>query len=131
MTAIRLRLALISLVCTGVFKISASHIIKVAMEHGNSHSDALVYPVAIDAVILISALTLTAAKGVNGMAKWWARIGRWFGFAATIFCNMASSNFASTMDAVIALIPAIALIITVELLIHASKATPATRRNRK
>jgi len=128
MNAIRIRLALITLVCTGVFYISAGHIISVAMSYGNPFATAIVYPVCIDGVILISALTLTAANGVSKTAKFYAKLGRWVGFAATIYANMVHSGWASTDSVIVNAIPAVTLIITVELLIHASKRTPATRK---
>jgi drug/metabolite transporter (DMT)-like permease len=127
MTAIRARLALIAIVCACVFYTSFRHITHVALSYGNTADVAVLYPICIDAVILVSALTLTARTGVNRVTKLWASAGRYFGFAATIFCNVSSSEFASSMAVVVALIPAIALIITVELLIHAAQGTPATR----
>jgi hypothetical protein len=121
------RIALTATVAAGTFFISASHIISVAEEAGNHGAAAFVYPVAIDAVILVSVLTLVAKTGVNRMAKWYATLGRTFGFAATIYANVAASGFESVNNAVINLIPALALIITMELLVHAAQATPATR----
>jgi hypothetical protein len=85
------------------------------------------YPVCIDAVILVSALYLVATTGVNKLAKFWATAGRYFGFAATVFANMAHSGWTSASDVVINLIPAVALIITMELVVYGFKATPATR----
>lgn len=127
MSAIRIRIALITVVCAMVFYTSFRHITAVAMANGNPRDVAMMYPFAIDFVILISALTLIARKGVTKAARNWARFGRLFGFAATIFCNLVTSHFASTVSAIVATIPAIALIITVELLIHGAKGTPAAR----
>lgn len=121
------RIALTSAVAVGTFYISASHIIAVAHAAGNHGAAAYAYPISIDAVILVSVLTLVAKTGVNRMAKWYAAIGRAFGFTATIYCNVAASGFQSVSSAVVNLIPALALIITMELLVHAAQATPATR----
>ncbi len=126
-TTAKLRIALTTTVCAAVFYTSFRHIVGVATHYGNTIDVALLYPICIDAVILISALTLVARTGVSKAAKFYARLGRIFGFASTIFCNLASSEFASTMAAIVALIPAIALILTVELLIHAAQGTTATR----
>lgn len=126
-TAARIRIALITLVCAAVFYTSFRHITEVAHRYGNSLDVAALYPICIDAVILISALTLVARTGVSKAARFYAKLGRVFGFAATIFCNLASSDFSSTVAALVALIPAVSLILTVELLIHAAQGTAATR----
>ena len=93
----------------------------------NTQVSAAVYPVSIDAVILVSALYLVGGTGVNKLAKMWATVGRVFGFAATIFCNMAHSGWDNVASVVVNMIPAIALIITVEMLVYGWKATPAAR----
>lgn len=130
MTAIRIRIALITAVCLLVFYGSFRHIVEVAERYGNSTDVAFTYPFCIDAVILISALTLVARKGVSRATRRWARIGRLFGFAATIFANALVSNFSDTVAAAVAMIPALALIITVELLIHGAQGTAAVRPGR-
>ncbi len=127
-TTARIRVALIATVCAAVFYTSFRHITHVAAHYGNSPDVAALYPVCIDAVILISALTLVARVGISKTTRFYAKAGRLFGFAATIFCNLAASDFTSTMAAVVSLIPALALILTVELLIHAAQGTPATRK---
>ncbi len=124
----KFRLALITLVCSGVFYISFSHITSIAQQYGNAAHVAWVYPLCIDGVILISALSLTARVGINKATKFYAKLGRWFGFAATIYANVLHSGYSSTDAIVVNVLPAIALIITVELLIHASAGTSAYRR---
>lgn len=121
------RLATTAVVCAGSFYVSFRHITEVAMHAGNSADVAYVFPVTIDAVILVCTLTLVASTGVNKMAKMWATIGRIFGFAATIFCNMAASGWHNPGAIVINMIPAIALIVTVELMVYGWKATPAAK----
>lgn len=131
-TATNARLALTTLVCSGVFYTSFHHIVSVAMAYGNnSASVAVMYPVCIDAVILIAALTLVAKRGISKTTKAYAKAARLFGFAATIFCNITASHFASSISVAVDLIPAISLIFTVELLIHAAQGTPASRAARK
>lgn len=127
-TTAKLRIALIAVVCAAVFYTSFRHIVDVAEQYGNSADVALLYPVCIDAVILISAFTLIARREVSKMARWYAKLGRLFGFSATIFCNVASSEFASSVAVAVALIPALSLILTVELLVHASAGTASSRR---
>lgn len=124
---LKARLILTATVAAGTFYISASHIVAVASAAGNRGLAAYVYPISVDAVILVSVLTLVARVAVNRMAKFYAKAGRIFGFGATIYCNVAASHFASVTSAIVNLIPAIAGIIVMELLVHASQATPATR----
>lgn len=126
-TNAKLRIALTLIVCAASFFVSYRHIFEVAMGAKNDTATAAVYPVCIDAVILVSALYLVAATGVNKMAKLWATVGRYFGFAATVFANMAHSGWGNVSDIIINLIPAIALIITMELVVYGFKATPAAR----
>lgn len=128
------RFALIILVTAGIFYLSASHIIAVASQYGNTGLAAIVYPISIDGVILISALTLVATQGsVSKEAKFWARFGRYFGFAATLYANMEHSNYGSLPAILVNVIPAIALIITMEITIHSAKAMARTaaRRTKK
>lgn len=121
------RLSTTGLIAGGAFWISANHWIHVATAAGNDLQTAAIYPLAIDALIVGSTLTLLARTGVNRMAKWYAGLGRAFGFGATIYGNLAASEFTSLNSAIINLLPAIALIISVETLVHAAQATPATR----
>jgi Protein of unknown function (DUF2637) len=124
---LRTRTMLTAAVAAGSFYISASHIVTVATAAGNHGLAAYIYPVAVDAVILVSVLTLVARVAVNKMAKFYARLGRIFGFSATIYCNVSASGFHSVQSMVIDLIPAVAAIIVMELLVHTAQATPATR----
>lgn len=121
------RIALTAVVCAASFFVSFRHIVEVARDAGNDAVTAGMYPVCIDAVILVSALYLVASTGVNKMAKLWATIGRYFGFSATVFANMAHSGWANPTAVIINLIPAVALIITMELVVYGFKATPAAR----
>lgn len=122
----KLRIAAITAVCLSVFAISFDHITAVAQTYGNGWTSFL-YPVCIDGVILVSALTLVARVGISKTTKVYAKAGRWFGFAATIYANVAVSGYASTDAILVNLIPAVSLIFTVELLIHAAQGTSASR----
>lgn len=136
-TADQARIALIAVVCAAQFYTSARDIIETAMPL--VHHDltrAITFPVCIDALILISALTVAVRTGINAKARRWAAFGRYFGFGATIYANGLSGGIANTthIDAGIItgtlflLIPAVALIATIELLIHGVQGTPATRK---
>lgn len=128
-TTQKLRIVAITIVCGAVFAISYSHIASVAGQYGNGWS-AYLYPICIDGVILISALTLVARVGITKTTRYYAKLGRWFGFAATIYANVAHSGYGSTDAILVNLIPALSLILTVELLIHAATGTAKYRAQR-
>lgn len=133
----QIRIALIVTVCAAQFYTSARDIVTTALPlvHGDL-SRAVTFPICIDALILIAALTVAARTGVNAKARRWAGFGRYFGFAATIYANGLSGGIAhaARIDASIVtgtlfmLIPAVALIVTMELLIHGAQGTPASRK---
>jgi hypothetical protein len=100
------------------------------MHYGNTMDVAIMYPICIDAVILISALTLIQPRGVNKQAKMWATVGRVIGFVFTLYANMLYSGWESTDAVLVNLIPGVMLIVTVELLIYGFKGTAATNRKR-
>lgn len=126
--AIIARLALTVLVTAGIFYVSAGHIVDVAMLHGNPFRTAIVYPLAIDGVILISALTMAANVAVSKETKRYAKAARWFGFIATIYANLAHSGYASLDAIAVNLIPAVALILMMEVVISSARMTPAARK---
>lgn len=137
LTAAQVRTTLIVTVCAAQFYTSARDIVETAMPLVHHDlSRAVTFPICIDAMILIAALTVAARTGVNAKARRWAGFARYFGFAATIYANGLASGIASAkvIDAQVLtgtafmLIPAVALICTMELLIHGAQGTPATRR---
>jgi hypothetical protein len=137
LTSAQIRIALIVTVCAAQFYTSARDIVETAMPLVHHDlSRAVTFPICIDAMILIAALTVAARTGVNAKARRWAGFARYFGFAATIYANGLASGIASAkvIDAQIItgtaflLIPAVALICTMELLIHGAQGTPATRK---
>lgn len=115
----KLRLAITAIVCLSAFYVSFNHIISVAIDHGNTQDVALVYPITIDGLILVSALSLmeSRARGV----RFWAWVGRYVGFACTLYANTLHSGWESVDSIVVNLIPGVSLIITVELLIHTAQ----------
>jgi drug/metabolite transporter (DMT)-like permease len=123
-----IQMVLTTVVCGAIFYTSFRHIVAVAMHYGNTMDVAIMYPVCIDAVILISALTLIQPKGVNKQAKMWATVGRVIGFVFTLYANMLHSGWENTDAVLVNLIPGIMLIVAVELLIYGFKGTAATRR---
>lgn len=126
--AVFARLAITVLVTAGIFAVSANHIIAVAEKYGNHGYAAIVYPVCIDGLILVAALTMAARTGVSKETKKWCKLARYFGFAATIYANVAHSGYASTDAIVVNLVPALALILMMEVTISAVQMTPAARK---
>lgn len=123
----KIRIALTAIIWAGAFKISGSHIVSVAMANGNRIDDAIIYPLSIDALIIACALWVSAPKGVNKATRLWAAAGRYFGFAATVYANLAHSGWSSLESGIINLIPAIAVIVATEVFVHGMKGTVATR----
>lgn len=117
------RLGIVIAVTAGIFYVSASHIIAIAERYGNHGLAANIYPLTIDGVILISALTLVATQGSVGKdTKRWATGARYFGFAATIYANVEFSGYGNLSAIVTNLIPAIGLIFTMEIVVSSAKA---------
>lgn len=124
------RLAAITTVCVIVFYVSFSDIAEVALAYGLAPRVAYAYPLCIDAMILVCALTLVASKGINRSAKFYAKLGRWFGFVATIYANALGAGTVDINAIAIHAIPAVSLIFTIELMIHGAKGTAASRSAR-
>lgn len=127
-TAIIVRLVLTVLVTAAIFYVSAGHIIDVAESNGNPFRIAIVYPVAIDGVILISALTMAAKVAVSKTTRHYCKLARYFGFAATLYANFAHANTTDMESIIINMIPAIALILMMEVVISSAQMTPAARK---
>lgn len=119
---------LTALVWAGAFKISSSHIIELAMRFGNRKDDALFYPVIVDAMIIVCALWVASPKGVNKATRLWAAFGRYFGFAATLFANVAHQDLTDAISIGVGLLPAVSVIITTEVFVHGMRSTPAARK---
>lgn len=127
----KVRLSVVGAVALAAFVISYSHITDVAMAHGNSAFAASLYAVAIDGMIISSAMTLAARVNVNAKAKFWATVARYVGFTFTMYANILHSGYASIDDMIVNGIPGACLILTLETLIHAAKGTPQAKRSRK
>lgn len=112
-----------------VFTISFQHIMAIAHSHGNGWTSFL-YPMSIDGLIVACTMTLITKTGVSKVTRKWAGAGRYFGFAATCYANAVHSGWSDTDTVIINLIPAIALIIGVEVLVHAAQGTTASRSRR-
>jgi len=124
----KIRISLTAIIWAGAFKVSGSHIVDVAMKNGNRFDDAIIYPLSIDALIISCALWVASPKGVNASTRRWAAAGRYFGFAATVYSNLAHSGWTTLESGIINLIPAVAVIIATEVFVHGMKSTPAAKR---
>lgn len=133
------KMVLTTVVWAGAFKVSASHAVGTALEFGNSKSDAMTYPILIDALIVGCALWVAAPKGVNKATRFWAGFGRVFGFIATLGVNLAHTDLTGHgasplmigVTAFVSLLPGIAVIVMTEVFVHGMKSTPAARANSK
>lgn len=132
----KLRIALVLVVCAAQFYTSARDIVAAAMPHvDNDLSRAVTFPVSIDAAILAATLYAAVKVGMNRKARLWAAFVRYAGFSATIYTNALASGITRadrlTVDVVtgtlLLILPAVLLIGTVEMVIHAAQGTPASR----
>lgn len=121
------KIVLTGIVWAAAFKVSASHTVGVALDHGNRMDDALMYPILIDAMIVGCALWVASPKGVNKSTRMWSAFGRYLGFAATLTVNLAHADFSDWKSVVVSLLPAIGVITMTEVFVHGMKGTVATR----
>jgi hypothetical protein len=126
-TEMNVKIVITGIVWAAAFKVSASHTVGVAMDHGNRLDDALMYPILIDAMIVGCALWVASPKGVNKSTKLWSAFGRIFGFAATVVVNFAHADLSDWKSVVVSLLPAVGVIVMTEVFIHGMKGTVATR----
>lgn len=122
-----LRMAMTTVIALGAAYGSFGHIVRLVSEHGQHGLSALIYPVVIDALMILSSLNLTAGR-LNRMTKFWSRVGMAFGLACSISANLLSSDLTDTLTASIAVVPAVVLLITVEMLLHMTKGVQAGRK---
>lgn len=133
------KMVLTTVVWGACFKVSANHAIDSAIKFGNTRSDAMFYPVIIDALIVACALWVSSPKGVNKATRLWAAFGRYFGFVATVFVNVVHTDFSAyqgngaaiVIAGLINLLPAVGVIAMTEVFVHGMKSTPAARANSK
>jgi len=124
------RITVTGIVTLAVAIISFGHILEVAQAHGNALYSALMYPIAIDGMMIGCTLALLVKTGVSKQTRRWATVGRYVGFGATVYANVLHSGWASADDMIVNGIPAVALIILTEVLITSIHGTPATRARR-
>jgi hypothetical protein len=122
------RITITGIVTLAVAIISYRHIMEIALAHGNDIFAACLYPLPIDGLIIGCTVALLVKTGVSKATRKWATIGRYFGFAATLYANILHSGWTSIDGIIVNGIPAVSLIILVEVLINSVHGTPATRQ---
>nr|WP_230416251.1 DUF2637 domain-containing protein [Micromonospora tarapacensis] len=122
MLVTRISAALVAVVAGYV---SYLHIVDVAMDVGERREVAYALPVTIDALMVMSTLAMLAARRAGRKPSSWAYCGFLFGVAVSVTANVASA--APTWPArAVAAIPAVSLLLAVEVLIRATAYQPAT-----
>lgn len=100
--------------------VSYLHIVDVAMDVGERPEVAYALPVTIDALMVMSTLAMLADRRAGRRPSAWAQAGFLFGVAVSVTCNVASA--APTWPARgVAAIPAISLLLVVEVLVRAGR----------
>ena len=97
--------------------VSFSHIEALALGHGQPIWDARFLPVSVDGLLVVSSLTLLAEARAQRPAPGLARAGLVLGVIATVAANVIFGIHAGPVGAVISAWPAIAFIISTEILV--------------
>jgi hypothetical protein len=96
--------------------VSFRHALEVVQEHGETRDTAMLYPLTIDGLVFASSMVLldSARRGEQAppLAKWTLGIG----IGATVAVNVLHGIAHGFVGAVIAAWPALALVLTVELM---------------
>ncbi|GAA1384128.1 DUF2637 domain-containing protein [Catellatospora chokoriensis] len=103
---------------------SYRHITHVALMAGESHEVAMVYPLAIDGLIVVGTVAMLADKSANRYPRLSARFALGFGIVATLAANVASAQ-PTVLARLVAAVPAVAFLIAVEVLSRTGKLKPA------
>lgn len=108
-----------SVVATVAGYVSYLHIVDVAMAVGERPEVAYALPVTVDALMVMATLALLSDRRNR-----WAQAGFLFGVSVSVTCNVASA--APTWPARgVAAIPAVALLLAVEILVRSGRPAPA------
>jgi hypothetical protein len=102
---------------------SYQHIVHVALMAGESRTVAMVYPLAIDGLIVVGTMAMLADKASGRYPRLSARFALAFGIIATLAANVASAQ-PTTLARMVAAVPAIAFLAAVEVLSRHGKLRP-------
>lgn len=109
--------------------VSYLHIVDVATRVGERPEVAYALPVTIDALMVMSTLAMLADRRAGRRPSAWAHAGFLFGVAVSVTSNVASA--APTWPARgVAAIPAVSLLLAVEVLVRAGRAHTRTDTDR-
>lgn len=97
--------------------VSFSHIETLALSHGQPIWDARFLPVSVDGLLVVSSLTLLADARARRPAPGLARAGLVLGVIATVAANVVFGVHAGPVGAIISAWPAVAFIISTEILV--------------
>lgn len=97
--------------------VSFSHIETLALSHGQPIWDARFLPVSVDGLLVVSSLTLLTEARARRPAPGLARAGLVLGVIATVAANVVFGVHAGPVGAVISAWPAVAFIISTEILV--------------
>src|SRR5262245_12656014 len=101
--------------------VSYHHQVKVASAVGEDRFIALILPLSVDGLMVVAAWSIFTAKQAKGDANWWAKLAFAIGIAASVTANVAAAQ--PTLGArLVASWPAVALLMTVELLSRTPRA---------
>lgn len=106
--------------------VSYFHITKLAVEHGQSQSAAHLLPMAVDGLMLISAVAVIAQRAAK-----LPKFSFGAGAALTLAANALSVHHADPVAYVLAATPAVALLFSAELLLRLCLPQPTRRAPRK
>ena len=96
--------------------VSYRHALQVVTEHGESGTLAKAYPLTIDGLIFAASMVLLDAARRGDPAHWLARGALGLGITATVAANVAAGINSGMIGAIVAAWPALALVISYELL---------------
>ncbi|MDG6110249.1 DUF2637 domain-containing protein [Dactylosporangium aurantiacum] len=104
---------------------SWSHMVHVALRHGERPEVAYVLPISVDGMLIVASAVMVEDKRNGHRVRWSARIAFVAGVAASVAANIAAAQ--PTVGArIVAAWPAVAMLLVVEMLSRAKPANPAT-----
>ncbi|GIG01274.1 DUF2637 domain-containing protein [Catellatospora citrea] len=103
---------------------SYQHIHDVALKAGETATVAIIYPLAIDGLIIVGSMAMLADKSEGRLPRFSARVAIAVGVIATLAANVASAH-PTLMSRLVAAMPAVAFMIAVEVLSRTGKPKPA------
>lgn len=124
-----IRMVTTAIIALGAAYGSFGHIVHLAEQHGQHGLSAHLYPIMFDALMILSSVNLSGGA-LNRMTRFWSRVGMMWGLICSLGANLMSSDMTDTLAAIIAVAPAITLLITVEMLLHGAKSVRAGRRRK-